>query len=667
MIEGVRLYQHIRKELDKAGIIKRAWFTTFNLNVSFFEQWILPAITRMDFAPAKTLRDFEDMNDALAGTDEILGIEVRIFYDFRALEKGSDLKRTSIQLHPVDMNSFQISGNRNYFKGGVFHPKVALFQNDKDDFYLLVSSANITQGGWARNRECFFFSKVEGKNNARQIGNFFDAITQPFDFHKDNDALFSLTKGKGWGDDPSWAFKSSLTHFFDEDLKGCIEMSREKHLTIWSPYWSMDLQKLLIQFKELGLKHIRLLPARSFKSRKIPIPTQTYNACKEEFDWVSFEEERWLRDEMPFVHAKIWMLDNTLCIGSWNMTRSGCNIQNSKKRSEDFGNNLEAGVFNSLSQSEYHDILSVSGFKKIGTVGHLTEDEIEEEKAGILEPFDYPFEITADWKAGMFQLTYPDIKKIPSEYLKAVVNLPGDMKVPIVNFEKPVRFLTYGSSLRNNRYFSVILGDKTIFQGYINEINVEDRPSNEFLSETELLMAWIDGQPEERTDLIVKRIDEEDNENVIAEKTPEANFFSIKPWFSNLHGFARIRANLREAASLRRVEDRKQGLIRTGRIRVGSLAELSSKLSRRKEQYLALPEPEKVSPIFLWFMIEEANHCIKVYNKLLSDDSLFEERMNPIDNLDITEYLSSKHQVVYKLNQIREYLELAKSTIQRGV
>jgi hypothetical protein len=372
MIEGVALYKHFREELNKAGIIKRAWFTTFNLNISFFEQWILPALTRMDFQQAKTLRDFEDMNDALSGTEEKSGLEVRIFYDYRALQNVGDLKRTSINLHPVEVDNFQIAGNKNYFKGGVFHPKVGILQNENDDFFLLVASANLTLNGWARNRECFFLTKIEGKNNARNIGYFFETISRPFDFHKDNDLIFKLTKGKGWGEEPAWEFKSSLSHYFDEDLQARIGLSQEKHLTIWSPYWSLELIALLKQLKDLGLNRIRLLPSRS-GSGKISIPKILYNTCKDELDWISFEEEKWGKVERPFIHAKVWMLDNTLCIGSWNMTRAGCNIQVSKKRSDDAGNNLEAGVFVSLSQNVYRQILTACELRKIGIVDHQTE------------------------------------------------------------------------------------------------------------------------------------------------------------------------------------------------------------------------------------------------------------------------------------------------------
>jgi hypothetical protein len=41
MAEGLKLYKHFIEQLSKLGPIKRAWFTTFNLEIGFFEKYIL--------------------------------------------------------------------------------------------------------------------------------------------------------------------------------------------------------------------------------------------------------------------------------------------------------------------------------------------------------------------------------------------------------------------------------------------------------------------------------------------------------------------------------------------------------------------------------------------------------------------------------------------------
>ena len=41
MSEGIKLYKHFTEQLGNMGKVKRAWFTTFNLDISFFEKYII--------------------------------------------------------------------------------------------------------------------------------------------------------------------------------------------------------------------------------------------------------------------------------------------------------------------------------------------------------------------------------------------------------------------------------------------------------------------------------------------------------------------------------------------------------------------------------------------------------------------------------------------------
>jgi hypothetical protein len=62
------------------------------------------------------------------------------------------------------------------FKDGVFHPKVSIIESYEGKYYLMVSSANLTLGGWARNRECFFFEEIKNTQAGRDIGKFFGGV-----------------------------------------------------------------------------------------------------------------------------------------------------------------------------------------------------------------------------------------------------------------------------------------------------------------------------------------------------------------------------------------------------------------------------------------------------------------------------------------------------------
>ena len=662
MIEGAGLYKTFKKELDKIGTIKSAWFTTFNLNITFFEQWILPMITKVDFNQAKTLRDYEEMNDLLTDTKDRLGIDVRVFYDYRAIKNQNETKRTSISLHPINVETFSADGNTNFFKGGVFHPKVCLIQNEQGRYFLMAASANLTLSGWARNRECFFFSEIQGKNNARKIGDFFDQIITGFDFALNNQIIKELTGGRGWGDNPKWAFVSSATDYFEDELKKQVAISKDKCLTIWSPYWSLELKALLNQLKDNGFEKIRLVPSKN-ESGLIAITKSIYEDCSS-IDGVSFEEEKWGAVERPLIHAKVWMTDNAISIGSWNMTRPGSNIQKSRKRTEDNKNNFEAGIIVEINRSEYKELNDSAGFRKLVDHGFKTAQEIEKERKDILEPFEFPFVITADWTKGVYELMNP--KLIPVELLDATVNLPDNKSIKLKSFLTPIKFNTYGSSLLNNRFFSVKLKEKLIFHGFINEIGLEHRPINEFDSEMDLLMSWINGVPEDRPDLIKKRITQEEDETADRDETKSLDFFLVKPWFNNLHGFARIRENIIEAASYSRAEERKHALLRIGRLVPGSIAELRAKMIKRKEQYLLIEEKKRPSPVFLWFMIEETNHCINKFNECVKMHSDFDEEIDRLKNLDLKLFLAQQHGHEFNNDQLQEYIELISKTIKNG-
>lgn len=675
MIEGIKLYKEFRKELDKVGHIKRAWFTTFNLDINFFEQWILPLITKVDFSQAKTLRDYEEMNDLLTDTKDKAGIEVRVFYDYRAIKNQSETKRTSIFLHPINSEKFTIQGNRNYFKGGVFHPKVGLIETESGEHFILVLSANLTLSGWARNRECFFFSKIQGVTNAKNIGLFFEEIISELDFSKNSTLIEKLnSRRKLWGADQDWAFISSKTHSFEEELQKRAENSIEKSLTVWSPYWSLELKHLLENILKTGFNKIRLLPSKN--DGKIAITQKIFDECSN-IEGVTFVEEKQVKelDSLPFIHAKVWMADNFIGIGSWNMTRPGTNIQKSSKRTEDTKNNMEAGIFIKINKSEYSELINSAGFKKLSGHGFKTEEEIEKERNDLLETFSFPVTITADWIKGTYALTYPKYSSIQEEYLNAVVCLPDGIKVKLRRFNLPVRFITYESSLVNNRFFSIKLKEKEIYHGFINETGLEHRPINEFNTEVDLLMSWINGVPENRPDLIKKRIPKEDDEYKGDGKDPDDNgnpddivqteFFKNHPWFNNLLGFASIRAKITEASSLGRLEDRKNELIRIGRLIPGSVAELRSKMIKRRDQYNSIDEAKKPSPVFLWFMIEETNHCIEVFNNQIKKQKENAEKIKKIDNINISGFFNKMHSN-YSKEQIDRYLNLARTTIKNG-
>ena len=168
MVEGFKLYRQFSKLRDTIGEVKLAWFTTFNLDISFFEKFLLSKLAQVDYESMKTIKDYEALNDTLF-TEEIneKAVDIRVFYDFRAIHL-KEIKKTCVPTIGVDPSIF---GEK--FKGGVFHPKVTLLVNNKNEGFLIVGSANLSFGGWARNSESILVKKIEDRENANRATNFF--------------------------------------------------------------------------------------------------------------------------------------------------------------------------------------------------------------------------------------------------------------------------------------------------------------------------------------------------------------------------------------------------------------------------------------------------------------------------------------------------------------
>ncbi len=152
MSEGLKPYNEFKKLLSEVGLVKTAWFTTFNFSISFFEKYILSAIVKTNPFDLKNIKDFEALNDRILNSDAG-PIDVKVFHDYRALRP--EIKRTSIQTIGIDPKNIS-----DFFNHGVFHPKVTLLLNDKNEAWIIVGSANLTISAWSKNSEGIVFKKI---------------------------------------------------------------------------------------------------------------------------------------------------------------------------------------------------------------------------------------------------------------------------------------------------------------------------------------------------------------------------------------------------------------------------------------------------------------------------------------------------------------------------
>ena len=58
---GFKLYDQFKKELAALGELELAWFTTFNLQLNFFEQYILSELVGVAPKDLRNVNDYESL------------------------------------------------------------------------------------------------------------------------------------------------------------------------------------------------------------------------------------------------------------------------------------------------------------------------------------------------------------------------------------------------------------------------------------------------------------------------------------------------------------------------------------------------------------------------------------------------------------------------------
>lgn len=637
MPEGIKLYEHFKKQIEKMHPIKRAWFTTFNLDISFFEKYILSALVGISYENLKTVYDYEALNTNLANDNESLNndkIEVKVFYDYRALMITSKPKQTSIHLHAIDLKLISGLNSNRKFTEGVFHPKVTLIETYNGDYWLMVSSANLTFGGWSRNRESFFCDKIEDKDNAREVKNFFDNIISSV---KDNSQLplpQRLASNTFPKENSKWYFFSSFSN--DSFINQLNNTNNKVPLTVWSPYFSDDLPDLVEELQTEHFSEIQIIPAVSSKNenQKIRITKDSYLKCAKK-EGVTFR-----KDKLPntaqecFVHAKVWLAPKALAIGSWNMTRSGIN------ESEYSNNNIEAGIIYQLKPSEYDEILVKNPTSALVSPNHFKKEELEKEKDEILDKFALSVDLILDWDELSIQIQNPSYSKLLKQIdSNDIIKLPGKGKLKISRLENPIDIRDYKHTYLIDRFFEIeSKNGKILYKGYIREINLDSRPVNSFENIDDYLKGWVLEAPEDKEELHRLAYNTEESTDDLNIQTKK-NLFGDEQnaWFTSFHAFECILKRINRSREFY-VKEKKVELKRIGRILPGSLSELRTHLEFLLKTYQEdkCNFIKRKSPIYLWFLVEKANYVFKYFNEEINIER---EKIKKLKNIEFENLL----------------------------
>ncbi len=634
MSADIKLYKHFVQEIGKMGRLKRAWFTTFNLDIGFFEKYILSALTGTAFTELRNPYDYESFNKQLINDGQFTeedSLEVKVFCDYRAEMQTGRQKRTVVPVYKVNVADIGNAPTNRFFQHGVFHPKVVLLQTYLDEYWIMVSSANLTFGGWSSNRESFYCSKITSTRNAREIAQFFAGFTQKIPDCKSHPLLEKLQTGRFGNEDSGWKFVSSFgsNTFADEMTSG----GGSRTLTVWSPYFSTELPTILEELRAKGYDSIQIIPAKT-GAQRIRLTEQTHQQS------IAIKGVQFRQDVLPpslqavFVHGKVWLTPDQLAIGSWNMTRGGMNTSKAGK------NNVEAGVILRIKPKQYQEITDRHKTKPLSSPILSTQDELDKEKEDLLDPFTVVTDLVIDWDTLKIRLQRPSYDQLiqvvsPSDWIK----LPSLGKLKIYALRDGISIRGCYEDFLRDRYYEIErMTGEILFRGYLLETGLMSRPVNSFPSIDDYLKGWVSAMPETKTDWHrpAYSIEEEYGDDFSADTKRILFSADQNAWFTSFQAFESMVERLRNAA-LMSLKDRKPELKKIGRVLPGSLAELRKHLVELLELYQQEPSSFKKSPIYLWFLIEKSNQVFQYFNSISNSEK---EAIDPIKNLAWQELLS---------------------------
>jgi len=597
----MKIYEVFQDVVNSLKDIKIAWFTSFNLSPYFVEKYILPTLFKTVPKDIININDYEQLNEQLKS------INAKFYCDSRAYEY--EIKRTTFDLKQIAPEKIGLK-----FREGVFHPKVIFLQDIENKTFLISTSANLSIGGWGHNRECIIVKEVEDFENANNVLDFFQAID------KGNTSINDLRKwsGKLSQTTADWKFHHSIS---DSSFLDLVINKKDVSLHVWSPYFGSDLKKIFEETALRQLNEIVIIPdvsndykiridetCREYlnKTEKITLVRQVYN------DPIS--------NSALLTHAKVWLTENSLAIGSWNLTEAALNISNK-------GNNIEAGIIQNISGSIKEKFIQDIRFKKENNFIYSTIDEIQEEKSNLLQQWTEYLEIVADWNFRLYLLPKFQIETQKNLLIK----LPGvSEKIKLSSFPTSgLSFDEYYKCLLKDRVFELYKNETIVYKGIITEINKESRPAYGFDTMSDYISAWLTSKPEENTDTQNPNYNLGDGDPSDVIKNGNEN---SDPYTASYYAMFLALDNIR--LRIDNISNNENSMKFLGYVMPGSILQL-------KEHVGTITKTTDISLVYKWFLINESNSIIKKYNTAIEKHHLQIGLIDLIAGIDILDIMQN--------------------------
>lgn len=582
----MKLLQTLREEIATLGGIRRAWLTSFNINIEFVERYILPALVEQD--PIQDRMAAEELHHRLF-VDLDTQLDVQIFADRRMIGRD-DTKWTAIPIHGVSPRLLDGFANES-----LFHPKV-IYLEGANGAILGCGSANLTVEGWSRQQECYAFQKVTTKEQVLEIRSFFEPL-----FKQSSLTTFPWSSPTLW---PSGESNWDFVHSFQASsfLERLFSGEKTENLIAWSPYFASDLGKFLTSVREKsGISNLRvhlipdLLNGASIRTQDSNDLEQQRNSGLLTFrsnpiDWHAPPEVD------KFCHAKVWMTKQKLAIGSWNFTGPGSNAGTTHE-GKATRRNIEAGfIFPNCNKLD--SVLAKTHI--YSSPKFATAEEMKRE--ALVIPPDIPVDVTVsfDWAERRYRVTN-QTNQATGQYYIRLPDVLSPAQLPAYNAPKEI-IIHYANEISFNHYFQILdASGVSISQGIIHELNPEFRRGEGFDTLDDILDSLI---PEiansgggGRTTPRGKKAEDADGD-----PTPVITGSRIS-YYRLFLAMSLFDEKLKAVLSMSPKEKPAKELEMLVFVFPGCLEEIAEKLRE-------LPSPSDSDAVFRWFLVQEVKLLI---------------------------------------------------------
>ncbi len=456
-IKEAGLLQNIKNIYGQYSSVDCFVFTTFDFDPDFFANHLVSELMGKEHGKISTISELNAANSWIKKN------HVTVYYDISGLRDNVNTILT-IPVCPV------------YIETGVFHPKViALFGTaaggrGRKLSHLIVSSANLTVSGYARNIECFSAIEVTSRNVADSLSDFLKSLKKMSDktTASDLNSFIDYLKYSRFKRDESIEFFWNMEDAGRKEkwLKTKLAQIQGGDVQIISPYYDKRGPGELIS--DLTDGNMTIYPSKD--GNNYNIKRKDYRLLKKlgvKFAEIDNNDKGHIR----FIHAKIIRKGSYIVEGSYNFTEAAL-----------CGRNAEAAlVFNScrgkLDLQEY----------EVDPRLFLNDEDIVDSQ-DTAESWQRIFiYLTVDWRERIIHIEC-ELSDGKEYYIRiGNVTLDWNRNSNLVYIDN--RQLE--DALLRNKSFILYRDGEQVYCGRFNELNwTEDRPEIACKNLGEAVLEW---------------------------------------------------------------------------------------------------------------------------------------------------------------------------------